>query len=329
MVTSRQVARGAFRTMRAMDRAAKQAERQRVVRQQALHRQAQLNASAAAVEEYDAIVEALTGAHRVTFTRLDWLTTATAPLLGEPERQDDEEAAAQARLDGFVPGWFTRLLKREEKVRQDMKDRVLFARSRDDLAHGERVDAAARQNDAIRAAQRLVEGAPDAIVHALETHSGLGSLPYSVEGLDTLFVDDRVIAVVDGLDLEDMPEESVSLLKSGKASFKALPAGKRYEMHRDALCSAAMRVALEFLSTLPIEAVEVVMLTDILDRATGHIDAKPVLYLRVAEQAVRTLNLSRTDAAALVERLGGHMDWSKRDGFRAINAAAFGVEVDR
>jgi len=28
-----------------------------------------------------------------------------------------------------------------------------------------------------------------------------------------------------------------------------------------------------------------------------------------------------------VERLGAHMDWSKPDGFRAINPAAFGVEL--
>lgn len=51
--------------MRAMDRAAKPAERQRVARQQALHRQAHLDASARAAAEYEEIVEALTGAHRV------------------------------------------------------------------------------------------------------------------------------------------------------------------------------------------------------------------------------------------------------------------------
>src|SRR3546814_8783265 len=75
----------------------------------------------------------------------------------------------------------------------------------------------------------------------------LGDLPFSVEGLDTLFIDGRVVAVVDGLDLEDMPEESISLLKSGKASVKAIPVGKRHELHRDAICSAAVRVAIEFL----------------------------------------------------------------------------------
>ena len=122
-------------------------------------------------------------------------------------------------------------------------------------------------------------------------------------------------------------ESNLSLLKSGKASFKALASGKRMKMHRDAICSAALRVAIEFLSTLPLDEVEVLMLTDVLDPATGHIDGAPVLYVRVADQALRAVNLGRTDACALLERLGGHMSWSRRDGFRAINAAAFGIDL--
>ena len=70
------------------------------------------------------------------------------------------------------------------------------------------------------------------------------------------------------------------------------------------------------------------MLTDVLDAATGHIDGSLVLYVRVAEQALRAVNLGRTDACALVERLGGHMSWSRRDGFRPINAAAFGIDLE-
>src|SRR3546814_20964118 len=81
-----------------------------------------------------------------------------------------------------------------------------------------------------------------------------------------------------------------------------------------------------FLACLPIEEVEVVMLTDLLDRGTGHIDAQPVLHLRVALQALGALNLHRAEPAALVDRLGGHMDWVRGDGFREIKEAEFGVD---
>lgn len=327
MVTSNQVARGVVRTMRAMDRAAKQAERQRAAHQQALHRQMALDASAEAAAEYDAIIEALTGAHRMSLRPPDWLSKATAPMVPMPDRRDDAERAAAAELESYMPRWYTRLLRREEHVRQSLADAVETARLRDDAEYAARVSAAVSENDRIALAQRLVERDPDAIVATLEEHSGLGDLPFSVEGLDTLFIDRRIVAVVDGLDLEDMPEESVSLLRSGKASIKSIPIGKRQELHRDAICSAAIRVALEFLGALPINEVEVVMLTDVLDRGSGHIHSLPVLHVRVALQAVQTLNLERAEPAALIERLGAHMDWSKRDGFRPINAGAFGIDL--
>lgn len=327
MVTSRQFARGMVRTMRAMDRAAKQAERQRVARQQAMARQAHLDASAQAASEYDAIVDALTGAHRSGMRRRDWLTTATAPEMPDPVRADAHEGAAQVRLDDYRAGWLTRTLGREGKARDRLAEGVAAARRRDDADHADALAAARRRNAEIAAARRIVERIPDAMVQALEEHSSLGTLPFSVEGLDTLFTDGRVIAIVDGLDLEDMPEESVTLLKSGKASVKALPSGKRLEMHRDAICSAAIRVASEFLGTLALDEVEVLMTTDILDRGSGHIDGLPVLHLRVTSQAISALNLARTEPAALVERLGGHMDWNRREGFRAINPAAFGIEL--
>jgi hypothetical protein len=313
--------------MRAMDRAAKQAERQRVARQQALHRQAHLDASARAAAEYDEIVEAMTGAHRVPLSRVDWLTTATAPNLSMPERRSDGEDAAAARLVEYSPGWFARTFGREQKVRARLADEVTTLRLRDDVAHSAATAAANGRNAEIAAARRVVDGDPDAMVAALDEHSALGNLPFSVEGVDMLLLDGRTIAIVDGLDLEDMPEETVTLLKSGKASVKNLPVGKRMEMHRDAICSAAVRVALEYLSALPLDEVEVLMLTDILNRGSGHIESLPVLHLRATSQALDLLNLPRTQAVAVVERLGAHMEWSKRDGFRAINPAAFGIEL--
>lgn len=328
MVTSRQFARGMVRTMRAMDRAAKQAERQRIARQKALHREAMLDASAQAAAEYEEIVDALTGAHRVSFGKRDWLTTATATREREPARGDAEEQLARDRLEVYEPNWLDRALRRGDRKRQKLADDINLGRIRDDAKHAEAVGAAAARNAQITAAQKVVGRDPDATVAALEEFSNLGSLPFSVEGIDTMFIDGRVIAVVDGLDLEDMPDETVTLLKSGKASFKVLPSGKRLEMHRDAICSAAVRVAIEFLATLPLDEVEVLMLTDLLDKGTGHIDGSPVLYVRVAEQALRTVNLGRADASALVERLGAHMTWSKRDGFREIDPSTFGIVLN-
>ncbi|MCG7348394.1 hypothetical protein [Sphingomonas sp. ACRSK] len=191
------------RTMRAMDRAAKQAERQRIARQNALNRAAMLNASAQAVAEYDEMVEALTGGHRITCGKRDWLTAATAPDEPYPARRDDEQLAARARLDGYVPGLLDKILRRGEKVMARLADDIDAARRRDDDLHARAAEAVASRNARTAVARKVVERDPDALVAALEQHSALGRLPFSFEGVDTIFLDGRVIAVVDGLGSDD------------------------------------------------------------------------------------------------------------------------------
>ncbi len=252
---------------------------------------------------------------------------ASAAPLDLPGMSRRAEAAASEKLENYRPPWLARVMKRDQKVRAALIEEIARARVKDEKEFATAVETARRHNDDISRAIRVLELDPDAMIEALETYSALDDLPFSVEGIDTIFLDDRVIAIVDGLDLEDMPEETVSLLKSGKASFKTLTAAKRMELHREAICSAAVRVAIEYFSALPIEEVEVLMLSDTLDRATGYIDPEPVLYLRTTLQALRLVNLERADPVALVERLGGHFDWNRKDGLRPINAAAFGIDL--
>ena len=328
MVTSRQFTRGVVRTMRAMDRAAKQAERQRIAHERAMTRQAHLDASAQAAADHDAMIDALTGAHRILFQRIDWLTLATAPPPAEPERSDMHERTMLAALEDYRPGWIARTFGREIKERQRLAVQIEIARDRDSAVFDELQGDVARQREQIAIAQRLVHREPDAVFDALDTRSSLGDLPFSVEGLTAKLVDGRLIAIVDGLDLEDMPEQSITLLQSGKASLKTITAAKRQELLRDSLCSAAVRVAAECLMAVPFDMAEVLMLTDLLNPGTGHIHSVPVLYLRATAQALEAINLERAESAALAERLGGHMSWNKRDGFKEISAAAFDIGLD-
>jgi len=281
-----------------------------------------------AAAEYEETIAAMTQAHRIEFQRRAWLTLATTPTRPEPERNDAHQQTAQRRLDDYRPGMFSRLLRREDSDRQKHADKISAGRARDDADHADRVAKMSEYNADIEFAQKVVERSPNALIKALDRYSALGALPFSVEGIDTIFIDERVVAVVDGLDFEDIPEESITLLKSGKASIKALPSTKRHEIHRDTICSAAARVALEFLSVLPITEVEVLMLTDVLDRSSGHIESLPVLHVRMTEQAAGTLNFGRADPSALIERLGGHMEWNKKDGFRQLNPLTFGIELE-
>lgn len=282
MVTYRQVGRGMVRTLRAIDREAKRAERSRIAYERAAQKQAMLEAAAAAAAEYDDLITELTGAHRVSFSRRDWRTLATEPLPPAVERTSIQEVAAKAVEAKYRAGWLAKTFGLEKGQRAKLATAVVAARHCDEADYQERQEAAAARAGEIEFAQRLVAGDHAAVAEALERHSDVGGLAFCVEGLDVLFTDDgRVIAMVDGLDLEDMPDTSVSLLQSGRASVKPLTSLRILELHRDNICASAVRVALEFLHVLPVDAVEVVMHTDLLDQGSGHIGSEPVLYLRV------------------------------------------------
>lgn len=314
-----QVGRSIARGIRAVRRENERAERRRVAFEKAALKQAALEAASSAAQEYDRLIEAMTGAHRVALPRRDWHAVAAAPPPAAPERSAAQEEAARREQEAYRPGWFSRTFGGAKQRQVELTAAVEDARARDEAEFQGRLQQAEARRAEIAFAQRLVAGDPAAVADALGRFTRLGDLPFSVEGVDLVFVaGGRIVAMIDGLDLEDVPDRSVTLLQSGKASVKPLSQTKVLELHRDAICSAAVRAAAECLAALPVETIEVVMQADLLDRGTGHIGVTPVLYLKATAQALGMVNLPLTDAAALVERLGGHFDWSRKEGFRAI-----------
>jgi len=310
--------------MRAAERDAKREQR----RQQELARlRAKLETlqeAQQAAEEYEGLIEVLTGAHRVDFTRCDWDAIAGRPLMPPAERQSTAEDSARATLAAYKPGrlarWFGVAARRERHLEHEIRAGI----AADSAAFDRNVEAVAAENARIELAKRVVALDPQALMEVLGDRSGLRDAAF-IEGLTLRFTDDgRMIGFVDGLDVEDMPTHSVTLLQSGKASIKPLSSARLKELHRDSICSAALRVATDFLTYVPAERVEIVVETDLLDPGTGRIEGRPVLYLSVAAQALETTVLARAEPLAVVERLGGLLRWSSKSGFSAIDLQAAG-----
>lgn len=320
MVTVRQFSRGVGRTLRAMEREAQRQQRQQFIYQKALEKQATLNAAADAAAAYERLVSLLTQSHQTPFVRRDWSAAEVDPP-PDPVRQDAMERKAAAALAAYSPGWIARTFGIAKRERARLAAAVERGRLEDAKAHGERVAQVARRRDEIDLAKAVKGLQAKAMLAAVNQHANFNDA--AIEYVNLLAKDGRVIAVVDAFELEDMPTHSVSLLQSGKASRKPLPAGKLMELHRDSVCSSAIRVAAELLCILPLDAVEVVMETDLLDRGSGHIRAQPVLYLRATAQALGAVNLKLADATPLAERLGAHFDWTRKEGMRPINLGPF------
>jgi hypothetical protein len=79
MVTTRQVFRGAARTMRAIDREAKRSQARRIAYERSAQKIALLEEAADAADEYQHMIDQLVGAHRIAFRPIDWAALAQRP----------------------------------------------------------------------------------------------------------------------------------------------------------------------------------------------------------------------------------------------------------
>lgn len=86
-----------------------------------------------------------------------------------------------------------------------------------------------------------------------------------------------------------IPTEIKSLLKSGKLSTKAMPAGRFNELHEDCVCSCALRVGRELLAILPDDLVIITALDNVLNSSTGHLEEQPILSARALGQLLTDL----------------------------------------
>jgi hypothetical protein len=319
MVTTRQFFRGAGRAMRAIDREAKRSQARRIAYERSAQKIALLEQAADAADEYQQMIEQLIGAHRVAFRPTDWAAISRRPSIPPPDRTSTHEDTARRALADYRPNWFERTFGLATSKVRALEQAVASAAMKDDTVHRAAFGKAKSAADEQEFARKLMTFDRDAIVKVVNEQSGLGDLPFCVEAIDLYFAaDNQITARVDGLDLDDMPTQSVTLLQSGKASIKTLSPAKVQELHRANICASALRVAVELLQVVPVTVVEVVMEADLLDPATGHIEPKPVLIVKVSRQAISTLALERTEAPAVVERLGGEMNWNSRRGFSAI-----------
>ncbi len=285
-----------------------------------------LDASADAADAYDRFIHLLIDAHRIPFERRDWTTIAAAASPPDAVRTPDHENVAAGALARYRPGWFEEVLGIANRKRARLAAAITRARALDDETFAEAKGKIAARRKEIEFARSVLAREHPAMTKAIGLHGDFTGT--AIEGVKVVYLDGRVIAVVDGFEVDDLPTNTIRLLQSGKISTKPLPMSKIFELHRDTICSSALRVAAEFLKILPLNIVEVVVHCDLLDRSSGHINARPVFYVLVAAQALSNLNLELADPAPLAERLGADFEWNKREGFHGIDLAAHEIPKD-
>lgn len=316
--------------VRSVNSSIKAAERESRRRQRALEKQqlqeermAEREHAALEVELYENFIDRLLSVHKEYSDRIDWVDIRDSQPPTEPVRKSENEDNAKTLYETYNPGMLDKLLKRTDKKKNDLYDDIEKNRSLDDAEYKkalEEYEAANRDwEDSTKLAHRLLDNNKDAYLEVIQELNPFAEIAEIGSSLDFRIGESRIIeASINVHGEEVIPNESKSLLKSGKVSVKKMPLGKYYELYQDYICSCVLRVANELFSVLPINAVIVTAVDKLLNSSTGHIEEQPIISVAIPRATLERLNLDEIDPSDSMRNFVHNMNFKKTKGFAAV-----------
>jgi hypothetical protein len=317
-------------TLRAIERAGREAERSSKRRQRELERQQkeqekmlELDRAQYEVEVFENRLAVLTSIHKECRPAFDWeaiLNTTPPQKLDETNRH---ERNAKHALETYQPSRSDKLLKRVEKKRQKLSEAVVEAK-REDRAEFEKAVMQYNQDflkweKLHQIASGINAGKPDAYndaIKELEIFDEMGELgsKMSIEIEDPRLADVRISVHGEST----IPSEVKSVLKSGKLSVKKMPKTRYYEIYQDHVCGCVLRIANELFALLPFEAVIITAESELVNTKSGHLEMFPILSVAIPRNTLERLNIQLLDPSDAMGNFVHKMNFKKTKGFVPI-----------
>ncbi len=324
----KQFLREVERSQRRSERAALQRHRQLVresVRLDKINTKlAEQKAAQAEVSEFESYLDVLVSLHKDCGENWDWQSIAAAPQPSKPSPSSSHQDQARSALEGYRPGFFDKLLKRDRKRIAEYERRIVEAEKQDSDAYEESLSAYRKDllNWDLRRkmAAGVLKRDPEAYQRVLQMASPFEEVLEFKTRVVIDHVDADVIAITCILEDEELvPTEELSLTKAGKVSRKNMPAGRYWTLHQDYVCSCALRVARETLALLPVTRVIVNVGANRIDSSTGHSGTATILAVHFTRGALQSLNVASIDPSDSLKNFNCRMKFKKTTGFEPVD----------
>lgn len=311
----------------AINQANREAERRRreLARQQAhAQKMADIERAALEVALHENHIELLTSVHREPVAEIDWTGIAEGDPPPEPDRRSNSEAAARVAHHEYRPSMLDRALRRVDARRAVLESAITDAKREDDDQYRRDVEGWRRESAEWAETQVLARRVMNAeasayseVVNKLDPFSDIELLG---SNLEFKFTDGGIpTADVQVHGSDTIPDVEKSQLKSGKLSTKKMTKSRFYQIHQDYVCGVVLRVSNELLGLLPVPAVVVTAIDDLLNTSTGHIETQPILSVAVPRQTMERLNLEAVDPSDAMTNFVHNMKFQKTKGMLPVD----------
>jgi hypothetical protein len=264
-------------------------------------------------ESHDDHIEALTTLHRDAAEPWDWHQIATSP---PPPPRRENEASAQGALDSYKPTFFERLLGQAEGHRQALAVAVSEARTSDEAAWQQ---ACEQWNWCQMLARNVLRRDIRAYITAVATLGPFEEMLHLGVQVETRIADPSLVEAFAKFRYDAVPWNEYKLLASGRTSVKEMPKVKHRELTQEHVCSAAIRIARDMFSLLPVARTFVHVSTVLLDPATGHSDTHTLLSVEFDRERLVGSNFGRVNPVSAVESFRHAMNFKKTAGLLPVD----------
>lgn len=319
-MSTQETAKTIIATMTRIDRATKRAMRERERKDRAAAREKRSDTPPEKAIAYDKLLQRLTRAHCVKYTRKDWSEIARRGYVQPMPRKQDREKAARRALYNYKPGLIDAMFNNGKDRRRELVARVLSAAKADLEEYEKGKRQAEAHNTDVAVAAGVLALDLNAIESTLKANLDFPALRQALEGFAiTQPSPGRFIVYIDALEFDAMPDEACVLAPGGqRAGYVALPPANIHEMHLSNVCSISLRIGVEVLSVVGVDCVEVVTRCHLPTASGRDTEQHPILYVKLPHQAMSRMDLRKLEPVSTVTALQARLDWEAGRGFSPI-----------
>jgi len=310
-------------TMRSIGAAVRAAERDAARQHKIDLKNQQISDAASAVRDWECYIADLLEVHTNLADRMNWRELASRNKPLEPALGSKHSEKAQAKLEGLNHGGFvTRLLggatKRKLALELALKEAPAKDQADFEKAKSQQIEAVEEWEQDTALARRLITGEAAAIKEVIEEMQALSEEDLIGAAVRFQISDGQLHAIPEVHSDEIIPNYRRKQLASGKLSESKMPIGQFNELYQDYVASVALKVAGDMFQILPLDEVYVTCETTMLNSATGHKEAIPILSVQFVRSSFEMLNLDSIDPSDSMVNFNHRVDFKKSKGFSAI-----------
>lgn len=288
-------------------------------------RRANEDQAAAEVEDFNDLIDFLTGVGRECGDPIDWKGLLQAQEPVAPELTNSRESAAMHEFTSYVPSLMDKTIGSPHQKKQELAKAVEEARATDykeySEAHQRYVEQWHFWQQRRELTEKVLSGDLTIYKEVLDEVGPFASLKHIADGFRFGFADQyRADVEVDVKGENVVPDEVKMLTSTGKLTKKPMPASRKWEIYQDYVCGCMFRGAREIFSLLPVQFLITSAHRVLVNPRNGRHERMCLGSIAIHRESLDHIDFRHVDFSEATKSFVHTMNFSKRTGFEPVEA---------